>query len=227
MTKLIEVILIIIALWFLVNLAAMILKRRKLIKRLKALKRETGAEMRFVRFPYRSLFSLSAVPEIMLKIGNTLYLVRMYNGGGIGKAVHFASETYTVRFSRMKTAVYVGRPTRRRLVTATRGFAVGSKVIPFPRLKDDTVKGDGDTRIVPVLIFNPAPGEVSFVTPEKTSIKVAFTGDEVYGTRIFTASTFVTYAERSYRAELELQRSQEPETKASDEDDFSYFSDYS
>ena len=56
-------------------------------------------------------------------------------------------------------------------------------------------------KTVPVWIFNPAPGEVSLVTEEKTSIKLAFTGDTVYGEQIFTASTFAAYAERVFRDE--------------------------
>ena len=68
-----------------------------------------------------------------------------------------------------------------------------------------------DTRkLVPVLIFSPAPNEVSYVTETKNSIRVAFSGDRVYGARIFTASTFLTIADREYRESL-LQKKEEYE----------------
>ena len=40
---------------------------------------------------------------------------------------------------------------------------------------------------------------MSYVTEGKTSIKVAFTGDEVYGRKIFTASTFEIFVDREAR----------------------------
>ena len=55
------------------------------------------------------------------------------------------------------------------------------------------------TQIREALILNPAPCEVSYVTEKKTSIRVAFTGDKVYGTEIFTATTFVNHIERESR----------------------------
>ena len=128
MTKLIEVTLIIIVLWFSVSLLLLLLRRHSLVRRLNTLKREVGAEIRYARSPYRSLVSLSDRPEIVMRVGKVLYLIRIYNGGGIGKVVHFASPKYTVRFSRMKLTGYVsGRGGRKRLVTAKTGLAVGSK----------------------------------------------------------------------------------------------------
>jgi len=44
-----------------------------------------------------------------------------------------------------------------------------------------------------------APGELSYVSKEKTSVKIAFTDDEVYGMKVFTSSTFASYADRMSR----------------------------
>lgn len=200
MTKLLEFLIIVLLIWLGVNFIAAISKRTALISGIRGLKRSLGAEIEYKRMPYLSLFGLSESPDFTVRVGNVVYIVRTYNGSGIGKVVHFASPEYTVRFSRMRTASYVRGRAKQRMFTARRGFAIGSKVIYLPPLKTDGLNLPYGAKVVPVLIFNPTPGEVSFVTPEKTSIRVAFTGDDVYGTRIFTASTFVSFVEREYRA---------------------------
>ena len=89
-------------------------------------------------------------------------------------------------------------------VLSRRGFAIGAKVIHLRPLDISTYTDDPTLRVVPALIFSPAPGEVSFVTEERTSIMTAFTGDAVYGTRIFTPDTFVRYVERQHREERRI-----------------------
>ena len=54
-------------------------------------------------------------------------------------------------------------------------------------------------KIVRALVFNPTPKEVSYVNEERTAIKAAFSQDDVYGYKIFTASTLVEYVERAIR----------------------------
>ena len=77
------------------------------------------------------------------------------------------------------------------------------KILPKLQIPEEYVIRDefDERKVVPVLLFNPAPCEVSYVSEAKTSIKVAFTGDEFYGMQIFTASTFVSYADRMMREE--------------------------
>lgn len=203
MTKLLEFFLIVFLIWFGYNVISLLWKRTYLVRRVNTLKTAAGAQISYSRLPHLSLLRLSRTPELTVRAGNTLYLVRLYNGGGIGKVVHFASPEFTVRFSRMKTASYSAR-TSKGVVFSRRGFAIGSKVIPIPRLDTSLYEVEPGVKVVPVLIFNPAPGEVSFVTEEKTAIMTAFTGDAIYGARIFTAQTFVSYVERAYREEMRL-----------------------
>jgi hypothetical protein len=65
---------------------------------------------------------------------------------------------------------------------------------------------DGGKNIVSVLILNPSPSVLSYVSDEKTSIKIAFTGDEMYGIKVFTGSTFLRYIDRMKREEERLER---------------------
>ena len=62
---------------------------------------------------------------------------------------------------------------------------------------------DTTRRTVRVILFSPAPHEVSFVTEDRSRIRLAFTGDELYGHKIFTPSTFVIFADREMRARKE------------------------
>ena len=219
MTELLEFIITVLILWAVFNFIRLIYKRLFLIRKLKSLKDVANAEIRYARSPFLSLFRLHDRPEIVIKIGDVLYLIRMYNGGGIGKVVHFASKEYTVRFSRMSTASYVRGKGGRRALSARRGFAVGSRVIPVRKLRTDMMSIADGLRTEEVLIFNPAPGELSYVTEQKNSIRVAFTGDEVYGVKVFTASTFVNYAEREYRKYRERVESD----KTASTEEYSYF----
>lgn len=205
MTKLLEILIILFVLWTIWNLVSVISKRLRLVRKLSLLKKMTGAEIKYHRSPLFTFGKPSLTPDITVRIGGTLYLIRLYNGGGIGKIVHFASPKFTVRFSRMRTANYVRRGRSTALIPSKHGFAIGTRVIPVsPVDRSAFPPGDG-LKVVPVWIFNPAPGEVSLVTEAKTSIVVAFTGDFVYGEQIFTASTFVAYAERVYREEKRIE----------------------
>lgn len=200
MTDILELVLIIVAVWFLLNVTAVLWKRIRLYLRISALTR-IGAEVKYVKLPFLSLFRTSSKPEITVKLGKKLYLIRIFSGGGIGKVVHFASAEFLVRFSRLRTAIYSKRRLGEKIVTARSGFAVGTKVFKIPALNTSEY-ADADTEVIPVLIFSPAPGEVSYVTEEKTSIRGAFTGDDVLGTMIFTSSTFGRAIEREYRREM-------------------------
>ena len=182
----------------LVRLIALISKRLSLHIAITKLDRIEGVEVRVLRSPIASLFSTGAQPSYAVRIGSGIYYVRLYNGRGAGKVVHFASREFTVRFSRLVTASYSRSRGGKRLRGFSRGVSVGSKVIILPPLSIPADHPEGCTAY-PVMIFNPAPGEVSYVTEERTRIEVAFTGDEIYGARIFTKTTFLNFVDRMSR----------------------------
>jgi len=148
-TKLLEFFLIVFLIWFGYNVISLLWKRTYLVRRVNTLKTAAGAQISYSRLPHLSLLRLSRTPELTVRAGNTLYLVRLYNGGGIGKVVHFASPEFTVRFSRMKTASYSAR-TSKGVVFSRRGFAIGSKVIPIPRLDTSLYEVEPGVKVVPV-----------------------------------------------------------------------------
>ena len=196
MTKIIEFIIAVVLVFVVFGILSKLYKRINLVFRMKRLAGLDGVEIKRLTNPIKSLFSLSKSPDYIVKIYDNVYLVRTYNGGNISKVVHFASERFTVRFSRLNPVTY-SAPRSRGRIFSVRGFSLGGRVIVLPNLSSPPeLLGREYTEVI---VFNPAPGEVSYVVEEKTSIKVAFTGDKIYGRKIFTASTFEIFVDREAR----------------------------
>ena len=180
--------------------------RVALLIKLEGLKKQHGAKITYLRFPLLPNRFISQKADIMVEILDTVYLLRLYSGGGITKFVHFASPKYSVVYSRVKTGRFVmsGRIRSRFITFADSAFNVGTKVFilpDFPIPSDDRLYGK---RVERIILFCPAPNEVSFVSEEKTSIRTAFSGDDMYGVKVFTGSTFISYADRETRKNDEM-----------------------
>ena len=207
MVDIINVLLFIIACVLLVRFVGWTYKRIRMIRKLKRLVKEHDGELRFLKFPFLPNAFTSEKPDISVRILDTVYLIRLYSGGGFTKFVHFASPNYSVRYSRVKTGRFVinGRIRSRFITFADSAFNVGTKVIILPNFPIPTDDRFYGKNLVRVLLFNPAPNEVSFVTEQKTSIRTAFLGDEMYGIKVFTGSGFIAYADRETRKNDEMQ----------------------
>jgi hypothetical protein len=139
---------------------------------------------------------------ITLKILDTVYTLRLYSGGSGVKSVHFLDRRYSVICTR--TAIGVPAVSRlrgkARLIT-TDSLNLGARVCVLDA-PDESAEGT-----VEVILFNPAPMEVSYVDGTGSSVKLAFAGDEMHGKLVFTLSSFISYAERRYREELHAKKS--------------------
>ena len=192
MTQIIEFIIALAVIFFFAGIAVKVYKRAYLIRVMNRIAKIKGVTVKRRANPFLSLFRLSREAEYTVEVYGRRYAVRIYNGEGGGNAVHFANEKFTVVYSRLKTGI----APRGRFFTL-RGFSVGAKVKVLPKL---TVPEEFRGRdFCEVILFNPAPAEVSYVVKEKTSIRVAFTGDEIFERRIFTASTFEIFIDREAR----------------------------
>ena len=198
MSGIFEVILIIVAAVLSVKALRLCGKRIALHIKIMKLGRMDGVEVRTVRSPLSALFSIGSRPVYAVRVDGTVFYVRIYNGVGASRVVHFASKEYTARFVRLITASYTATRGGKRLHAFSRGVSVNSKVIILPQLQIPEGHPEG-CAACEVLIFNPAPGEVSYVTEERTRIEVAFTGDEVHGIKIFTTRTFARFIDRMTR----------------------------
>ena len=201
MTDIINLILVIVALIFLLRFNMWFWRRVRLIVKLGELKKMCDARITYVRFPFLPNKLQSEKPDIIVEILDTVYLIRLYSGGGTTKFVHFVSPKFSVRYTKVRTGRFViqGRIRSRFITFADSAFNVGTKVFVHKELKDPDDFNHYERKVERVILFNPAPNEVSYVTKEKTSIKTAYTGDEMYGFKIFTASSFVAHADRATR----------------------------
>ena len=131
-------------------------------------------------------------PVVRVKIFGCSYAVRLFSGKSSLYAVHIANREYAAVFMKSGGAVKV-----RRFVRSMRAVHEGSRVY-FPRtVIMKPIECPPDER--EVMIFSPAPRELTYVTEKRTSIKVAFTGDEIYGMKIFTKTTFSNFVDRESR----------------------------
>ena len=152
------------------------------------------------------MWMASEMPDIKIEILNTVYLVRLYSGGGSAHSVHFASANYSTVYMRLLRSQRAPQGSGASSLSMSSGMNISAKVIYLPEIKIPDDLEESGKNIVPVLILNPAPSVLSYVSDEKTSIKIAFTGDEMYGVKVFTGSTFLRYIDRMKREEERLER---------------------
>ena len=197
MVDIINIALLIIGILLLLRLSKWIRKRLRLIARFKSLVREYDGELRFLRSPLLPTRTSSSKPDVYVRILDTVYLIRLYSGRGKHHMVHFASEKFSVRYMKMALRMLASpRRPGKGIAYAESGkaFTVSSKVlVSTPMAYDEKLIGDAK-HVEKILLFNPAPHAVSYVNDERTGIKLALVGDELYGMKIYTGSSFVAYA---------------------------------
>ena len=183
-----------------------LVKRIFLIKKLGELKKTEGVTVKYRAFPLLSLLKLSAKPEVVVETKGTVFLIRLFGASSNHRRVHFANPefTVTIKGKRRDSGARVVGTRGRRYVVKVHDYSSpkSGKVRILPKLRIPDEYELSRKKIVPVLIFNPAPHDVTYVTPEKNKVVAAFTGDTVYTEKIYTASTFVTFADRYAREEL-------------------------
>lgn len=131
-------------------------------------------------------------PFARIKVRDKIYTVRLFNGKGHSHAAHMVNESFASVFLKTGGAVKI-RTLARHVIAAKEASRVY-----FPR----TVflpKTENETSDATILLFSPAPRELTYVTEERTSIKAAFTGDEIFGFKVFTKTTFANFVDRDSR----------------------------
>ena len=127
-----------------------------------------------------------------IEVGNKRYSVRILNGKGYLYSVHMASPEYAVTYVKSEGGVKVrifGQRTVRTNAVSSGVYLPRTVYIP-PREEEG---------VIPITVLNPAPREMTYVTPSRTSVSIAFEGDTVMGERIFTASTLESFIDRDSR----------------------------
>ena len=174
------------------KLISFVFKRTKLLISVLCLERLSGVEVNIESFA--RFFSPRVLPNPVCRVSvyGKIYSVRLYNGKGPLYAVHIVNERYSAVFMKSGGAVKARSFGRRvvRISESSRVYFPRTVILPKLPCNNDEI---------PILIFNPAPRELTYVTSERNSIKVAFTGDEINGVKIFTKSTFLNFIDRDTR----------------------------
>ena len=189
---LLELAIIIILIYALYKMIVFLLKRLALFITVTSLGRLAGVWVTDLRpFAFFSPF-ISEYPVARVKVYQKAYAIRLFSGKDYLHVVHLANREFAAVFLKSGGATKV-----RRFVRSMRAVREASRVY-FPRtVIIKPIKSDPDD--TEIMIFSPAPRELTYVTESRTSIAVAFTGDEIYGRKIFTKTTFKNYIDRDTR----------------------------
>ncbi len=201
MTEILRFLIFVILALAVIKICYTVHKRVRSIRKLLSLKK-AGAVVRLFPTLLLSHFRFSKSPDATVRIGKRIYLIRFLSGRSALSFVHFASERFVTVYSKMRFSVGNLLSRRRGAQGNTLNDTSRQKVYVIPKLEiPKEYEAYKNYEITEVIMLDPEPAEVTFVTKEKTSIKAAYTGDGVYGRRIFTSDTFVTYADRMKRNE--------------------------
>lgn len=195
MAKIIRLFIIVLCVYIIFRAVMFIAKRTMMLIRIYSLKKECNAKISLHRCPFIPFLPKGEKPDITVEILDTVYAIRLYPGISSTRFVHFVDEEYSVVYRRLRAMVMPNRSAARVAKGIALTYSSGGHVNIMGRMSEEI---DGK-RCQRLLLFSPAPHEVSYVTEEKTTIRLAFTGDTLYGYKVFTPSTLVTYLDREKR----------------------------
>ena len=145
-------------------------------------------------------------PDIILCYDGGIYLLRLFNGGGLLRTTHFVSNELAVNYIPIRARVSrrrsLGRGYKSSTILAKRkrvrpieySAVQLNEILPYEKRR---IAMDG--KIHKVLLFTKDSGEVTALNEKKTAINVAYTGDIIFDYRIFTTETLISYIERDKR----------------------------
>lgn len=195
MADIIKLLVIIFLVYWLFRAAVFVTKRSIMLIKLNSLKKLCNANITLHSFPYSPFQKRSTNPDVTVEIFNTVYAIRLYSGISSTRFVHFADERFSVVYKRLRAMVMPSHGAVRPPKGVRLTYSAGGHVNVMRDMELDA----GGREVVRVLLFSPAPHEVSYVTEERSTIRLAFTGDTLYGYRVFTPTTLVTFIDRESR----------------------------
>ena len=188
------------------KLLSLVVKRLSDTRKVSALKKECGAKITYTRPRLSSLFKLSEMPCCIVETDAAIYAIRFISSGGSRRYMHFAREDFFVTYRRSYFTILemfsVRRYKFKTNAVSSQAAMQSVKILPQLKVPNETVSHAEacGKPLIKVIILSPEPLDLTYVTKEKTSIKIAFSGDEVNGQRVFTAKNFAIFADRENRA---------------------------
>ena len=195
MAEIIKLLIIVFCIYLAFSAVVFVTKRAIMLTKIYSLKKLCNAKISLHRCPFLPFICRSEKPDITIEILDTVYAIRLYSGISSTRFVHFVDDEYSVVYKRLRAMVMPNRSAAKVAKGIALTYSSGGHVNVMGKMSCDT----GGRKCQRILLFSPAPHEVSYVTEEKTTIRLAFTGDMLYGYKVFTPSTLITYLDREKR----------------------------
>ena len=195
MADIIKLLLIVAVICLSLRAIVFIAKRVLMLVKIHSLKKLCNAKISLHRFPFSPFLSRGKKPDITIEILDTVYCIRLYSGISSNRFVHFVDERYSVVYKKVRAMVMPSRAASKIGKGVRLSYSTGGHVNVMQQMSYDS----GGRECQMILLFSPAPYEVSYVTEEKSTINLAFTGDRLYQYLIFTPSTLAVYLDREKR----------------------------
>ena len=160
-----------------------VVKRLHLTAMLKRICAKNRWQYRQNRSAFASFFSFAAQPDIEIETPEILYCIRLFTCVNQRWFLHFPKENvvlYTKRYIRLGRRVSKNR--------AVFGDAASERVrVKKMRLLPPMKIPETEKKVERILLFNPAPKEISRVNASRTAAEIVGSGDVVFGQRIYNA----------------------------------------
>ena len=151
--------------------------RSSFLKKLRVLSREKGYSLRAERKGFASFFKKSSLPDLILKAGDTEYLIRFITCFKRKRFYHFANSEYFAYFSR----IFFALP----LASKEEDLKGNERFSRIPPLREEYLKEEADVKKQVVLLFNPSPVEITYGS------KVVSNGDKIEDCIIYSGKGFL------------------------------------
>ena len=176
-----------------ISVTKYLFRRIRLYITIKSLSKTEGVYVHIESILPFLLPKTSRMPAAVVSVWGRTYAVRIFNSISGAHTVHFASPKFVSVSVKApgatKARIFGRRVTAVKLDSESAYFA---RTVILPEMTD-TVCDET------IMIFNPAPRELTYVTREKSSVRVAFSGDTLMGMRVFTRKTFANFIDRASR----------------------------
>lgn len=160
-----------------------VVKRLRLTAMLKRICAQNRWQYRQNRAAFASFFGFAAQPDIEIETPETLYCIRLFTCVNQRWFLHFPKENvalYTKRYIRLGKRASKSR--------AVYGNAASERVcVKKMRLLPPMKIPETEKTVERILLFNPAPKEISRVNASRTAAEIVGSGDVVFGQRIYNA----------------------------------------
>ena len=162
------------------NILRAVILRIALYSRLSGICKKRGYELEKPRAIFASFFGYSKKPDIIIRTGETDYLVRIITCRARKRHYHFVSHEWFVRVFRyyiLSLAFHSGTP-----------LTLFKTAKYLPPLNEKYLAPDGKNKRV-ILLFNPSPLEITF-TSKSNRREIGSNGTDFDGWTIYNGKAF-------------------------------------